>query len=135
MRRIILFPALLGVLLCLAPDARARDIFLQPGESVQLGEARVTCVEPAALAPLRLKDCQYWDDYAKTCLHERQTLSFEKLSCVEECQHWDSYRQTCLYATTCQFNPAQKLFVRTSCAEFDSYAQHCLKTSQEKVGP
>ncbi|OIP46777.1 MAG: hypothetical protein AUK28_06890 [Desulfobacterales bacterium CG2_30_60_27] len=126
---------LLVATLLAAPAIQARDIVLGIGESVQVGNDRVTCGggQGEVAAPLSTTDCQQWDDYSKTCLYERTVMSFNGVECVEECQHWDSYSKTCLYATKCEFNASQRLFVRTSCADFDTYDNVCRRTKQEKI--
>lgn len=122
-----------------ARSTLARDIVLGIGESVQVGNDRVTCgggqgEVAVPSSPLSTTDCQQWDDYSKTCLYERTVMSFNGVECVEECQQWDSYSKKCLYATKCEFNDSQRLFVRTSCADFDTYDNVCRRTKQEKIG-
>lgn len=135
MKTIFCMALFLFAVLMSTSDIQARDIVLGIGESVQVGNDRVTCGggQDEVAAPLSTTDCQQWDDYSKTCLYERTVMSFNGVECVEECQQWDSYSKKCLYATKCEFNASQRLFVRTSCADFDTYDNVCRRTKQEKI--
>lgn len=134
MNRIMLFFAA-GSFLCTAMPLEAREIILKPGESIRVGETEVVCGEIAVSQPVRLNECQIWDDYEKHCLYERTVFSLDNLVCVEECQHWDSYGKSCFFATSCTFYPSQQIFVRTSCDEFDQYGKKCLLLKEEKLAP
>lgn len=126
---------MIGMIFGWSAVLQGRELVLQPGESVQLGETRVTCVDRQADEPLRISECQYWDAYSKSCLQERVIISLGNLQCVEECQHWDSYGKICLYVTQCDFRADQHLFIQTSCKEFDKYEKKCRQTRQQKLGP
>ncbi|OKY75296.1 MAG: hypothetical protein BM485_10020 [Desulfobulbaceae bacterium DB1] len=123
-----------------ATDGNAKEVQLQPGESFREGDLTVTCRDDAAPASgtdaglIRLKECQYWDDFKKTCLFEKTTFVYKNLRCVEECRHWDSFNNVCLYQTRCVFHPEQGSFVLTDCAEFDDFSNKCLKHNEKLIG-
>jgi hypothetical protein len=129
---------ILSGLLVAAATAGAREVRLQAGETYRQDDLTVTC-EAAdagqAMAPLSLRDCQYWDDFNKKCLFEKNILTYRNLECVEECQHWDSFRKTCDYQSRCTFSPAHESFVRTTCDEFDDFKHKCRRTRETKIGP
>lgn len=126
-------------LLVAAAGAGAREVRLQAGETYRDDDLIVTCQATAAagqaMAPLSLAECQYWDDFNKKCLFEKNILTYRNLECVEECQHWDSFRNTCYYQTRCTFYPDHETFVRTVCDEFDDFKHKCLRTRETKIGP
>lgn len=123
---------LAALLLLLSPlPVTAREVLLGAGEVYRDKELTVRCTEGKGAQPIVLSDCQFWDDFTKTCLYERKTHHLGKRQCVEECQHWDSFNNVCHYATQCQFFPEQRAFVRVSCETFDAFANVCRKSKQE----
>ncbi len=123
--------------LLLMPQAGswAKDVHLRQGESYSEGNLTVTC-KGGAEAPetIRLKECQYWDDFKKICLFEKTTFVYRNLQCTEECQHWDDFNTLCHFQTLCVFHQGQETFVRTDCAEFDEYSNTCLRTREKIIG-
>jgi len=128
---------ILAGLLVAAATAGAREVRLQAGETYRQDDLSVTCEAAGAvqtMAPLSLRECQYWDDFNKKCFFEKNILTYRNLECVEECQHWDSFRKTCDYQSKCTFYPAQESFVSTTCDEFDDFKHKCLRTRETKIG-
>ncbi|MBU4261318.1 MAG: hypothetical protein KKC76_05490 [Proteobacteria bacterium] len=124
-------------LLVTAATAGAREVRLQAGEIYQTDDLTITCQAAdagQAMAPLSVKECQYWDDFNNKCLFEKNILTYRSLECVEDCQHWDSFRNTCDYQSKCAFYPAHESFVRTTCDEFDDFKRKCLRTRETKIG-
>ncbi|MBU4176633.1 MAG: hypothetical protein ACYC0O_09500 [Desulfurivibrionaceae bacterium] len=130
---------LLAVLLVFLPGAiEAREIRLNKGEVFRDRDLTVICEgSPGAVSglvqPIAVRECQYWDDFAKKCLFEKTTYSYGEVECVEECQYWDSFSNTCDYTSTCIFYPQQEAFVLKTCTEFDDHNRKCLKTREEKI--
>lgn len=129
---------LLAVLLCLlcAGSAGAKEIYLKKGEIYRDRDLSVICEGGQALSMpqvLSVRECQYWDDFAKKCLFERTIYTYHDLQCMEECQHWDSFSNSCDYRTKCTFYPAQEAFVHSGCEEFDTYTRKCVKVREEKI--
>lgn len=127
----ILLAALL--LFCVPLPAVAREVVLEAGETYQENDLIIRCAERRESRLMVLSDCQFWDDFANKCLHERKTHHMGRLQCVEECQHWDSFNNVCHFATQCRFFPEQRAFVRITCDLFDEFANTCLKTRQELI--
>lgn len=138
MMKLRLMLCILSLLLVAATTADAREVRLQAGESFQENDLTVTCQAAGAgeaMAPLSVRECQYWDDFKQKCLFEKNILTYRNLQCVEECQHWDSFRNTCYYQTRCTFHPSHEAFVRNVCDEFDDFKNKCLRTREMKIGP
>ena len=131
-------PLLMAVLLLTAAGtAGAREIRLQPGETYREGDLALRCEAAGAgqaAAPLSLRECQYWDEFNKKCLFEKNILTYQNLECVEECQHWDAFRKTCYYQSRCTFYPDHGSFVLTTCDEYDDFKHKCLRTRESKIG-
>ncbi|MCJ7599925.1 MAG: hypothetical protein MUO63_00320 [Desulfobulbaceae bacterium] len=127
---------LVGLLVATA-TAGAREVQLQAGETYREDDLTVRCEVAGAgqaIAPLSLRECQYWDDFNKKCLFEKNILTYRNLECVEECQHWDSFSKTCDYQSKCTFYSDHESFVRITCDEFDDFKHKCLRTRETKIG-
>lgn len=129
---------LLAVFLVFLPcNSGAREVRLKKGEVYRDRDLAVICEGGQARSSgqtLAIRECQYWDDFAKKCLFEKIIHSYGNLECVEECQHWDSFSNTCDYQSKCNFYPRQNAFVLKTCAEFDDFSRKCLKVREEKIG-
>lgn len=130
---------LLAVFLVTLPGTTvAREVRLKKGEVYRDRDLTVICEgrqQAAGLGqPIALRECQYWDDFAKKCLFEKTIYSYGDLECVEECQYWDSFSNTCDYRSKCTFYPRQEAFVLRTCEEFDDNSRKCLKVREEKIG-
>ncbi len=113
----------------------AKEVQLRTGESYREGDLTVTCQDGSADAGvIQLRECQYWDDFKKTCLFEKAIFVYKGLQCVEECRHWDSFQNVCHYQTRCVFYSDQGSFVLTDCVEFDDFSNKCLKKSERIIG-
>ncbi|MFA7384238.1 MAG: hypothetical protein WC001_12400 [Desulfurivibrionaceae bacterium] len=129
---------LLAVFLVFLPGSSgAREVRLKKGEVYRDRDLTVICDGGQASSSGRtmaVRECQYWEDFAKKCLFEKAIHSYGNLECVEECQHWDSFSNTCDYRSKCTFYPRQNAFVLETCAEFDDFNRKCLKVREEKIG-
>lgn len=131
---------LLSVFMVALPaTSGAREVWLKKGEVYRDRDRDLEVICEGGPAgglgqPLAVRECQYWDDFAKKCLFEKTIYTFGQLECVEECQHWDSFNSTCDYQSKCTFYPRQEAFVLRTCAEFDGFNHTCLKTRDEKIG-
>lgn len=130
---------LLAAFLVFLPDTtEAREVRLKKGEVYRNRDLTVICEggqQTTGLGqPITLRECQYWDDFAKKCLFEKTTHSYGDLECIEECQYWNSFSNTCDYKSKCIFYPQQEAFVLKTCAEFDDYSRKCIKTREVKIG-
>lgn len=129
-----LFPLFLVLFLTVHP-LQAKEVRLQPGESFRQGDLSVTCGDTGGeVGTLELRECQFWDDFKKTCLFEKIIFVYNNLQCVEECRHWDSFNNVCHYQTRCVFHPGQQAFVLTDCSEFDDFSKKCVKTREKVIG-
>jgi hypothetical protein len=129
---------ILAGLLMSAATAGAREVLLQAGETYRDGNLTIICETAGAgqtMAPLSLRECQYWDDFNEKCLFEKSILTYGSLECVEECQHWDDFNKRCDYQTKCTFYPTHESFVRSTCGKFDDFTRKCLRTRETKIGP
>ncbi|ANB02935.1 hypothetical protein ECTOBSL9_2462 [Ectothiorhodospira sp. BSL-9] len=123
--KIIPWVALALSWLVLAP-VQAQTIILQEGESWERGGVQVWCgPPPSSVRPIVITECQFWDDFDRTCLFERRIHRVGSQECVEECQHWDDFSSTCDFETRCEFHPDQGVFVHTRCEQFDDFFRTC----------
>ncbi|MGV1098452.1 hypothetical protein ACUUL3_03465 [Thiovibrio sp. JS02] len=125
-----------GLALAAGSPAFAKEIRLKRGEVYREHDLAVICEGGPAAASgraLAVRECQYWDDFAKKCLFEKTSHTYNGLECTEECQHWDSFANRCDYQSRCVFYPREEAFVRSTCAEFDDYSRKCLKVREEKI--
>jgi len=135
MYRLVLLSIITG-LICWSGNIGAKEINLDAGGTYHQGDLTVTCGcgQSSTDLPLALNDCQYWDDFTKTCLSEKTTYVYKNIECIEECQHWEKFNSTCHYRTRCTFYPSQKSFVKTTCERFDDFKKRCLQTKDTKIG-
>ncbi len=126
-----------GLALVAGNPAFAKEIRLKKGEVYREGDLAVVCEggsgRVAGGQALAVRECQYWDEFVKTCLFEKTVYSHDGLECVEECQHWDSFNKRCDYQSRCVFHPGQQAFVHSTCAEFDDYSRKCLRVREERI--
>ncbi|MBU0484069.1 MAG: hypothetical protein KKB30_06100 [Proteobacteria bacterium] len=132
MTKSLMIIALLASIISVS-SAGARDIYLEVGESYSNDGLNVMCVQQKTASPLALKECQFWDEFNQKCLFERKVFSFGRLQCAEECQQWDDFEKVCRYATSCQFFPDRKIFVKTTCRNFDTFNKVCREQMQTKI--
>lgn len=114
----------------------AKEVRLQRGEVYRDHDLTVMCEAPTQeifRQAMEVRECQYWDDYAKKCLFEKTIFTYGALKCVEACQQWDSFKGSCDYQNTCTFYPGQEAFVMSTCDDFEEYSRKCLKVREETI--
>ena len=118
-----------------ANQAVAETVVLETGESYNIDDVNVVCVESkrSSFVPVPITDCQHWDDFNQVCLHEKTILTTGKLECVEDCQHWDDFNKKCLYQTSCIYDRNNDIFIKTTCQYFDRFAKACVRLEQKKI--
>lgn len=111
-----------------------QKIILKPGNSYQIDNINIMCVNEDILSPVSAKECQYYGGYNNDrCIYEKQIFAFEEKKCVEECQHWNTRSKRCSYATKCEFFPDQKIFIKTLCKKFNEFNKKCDEAQEKPI--